>query len=515
MAESQKQSAVQYEALSRKKQLMSDLYYLSSQLEHHPDMLESYFLMADILRELGEMDQAYACMQKAHELKTTQDRNQQALAHALLDQRRFDEACEVYTQFLEKGLDVLQINQLPHTWFQEGRIDLTQSLLQTLVNRHLAFARTHKLDQLQTRFLRGFASHIGHMGHLDWYVKRDLLGLRSPHRPVILADQTPNHCYLTYWKRYIPDIIIDPVTAQLMAPVSKYLEDWLSAILDSNGQQTVDSFYRKEYAIQKQWDDEGRSHLLTLTDEDKERGWKCLQEHFGVPENAWFVSVHVKDDPNWYHDQGTRDARIETYLPVIADIVSRGGWVLRMGDSAMPRLPVMPQVIDYAHSSVKSDWMDVFLWAECRFFVGTNSGPAFVPSTFGVPVVVTNWSPLGLPVLFSKGLYIFKLLWLEQEQRYLTLPEVLSSTLGFTNSPVEVALKGVHLVDNTPDEILEIVTEMFDRLEGKISYTDSENLLQTRFNQLKGKAPSLARIGQNFLSRYASLLEEYQVPGNL
>lgn len=499
-------AATKYEILNRKKQLVAEISHWSAVLARQPDMIEGYLALADALREMGEIEQADTCCQKAYQLQAVLNQKQIMLAHALLAERRYDEAFNVWTQVLEKNPTELEICRLPSQWFQEGRIDLTQQLLQIMVDKHLSIAKAHQLDRLQIRFLRGFASHIGHMGHLDWYVKKSLLGLRSPHRPMILAGQTPNLCYLNYWKRYIPDIIIDPVTTELMAPVSKYLEDWLSAVLDSNGNQKVDSFYNTEYAIQKQWDDEGRPDLLTLTDEDKERGWRCLRENFGVPQNARFVSIHVKDDPNWHHNQGTRDAQIETYLPAITAIVSRGGWVIRMGDNSMPRLPEMPQVIDYAHSSVKCDWMDVFLWAQCRFFVGTNSGPAFIPPTFGVPVVVTNWSPIGLPVLFSKGLYIFKLIWSECEQRHLTVSEILSNTLGFTNSPAEVAARGVHLVDNTPEEILEVVLEMFERLEGGVSYTDEENDLQVRFNQIKGKSPGLTRIGRKFLSRYSSLL---------
>ena len=54
--------------------------------------------------------------------------------------------------------------------------------------------------------------------------------------------------------------------------------------------------------------------------------------------------------------------------------MERGAWCLRMGDPSMRPMPRAPRVIDYAHSAIRSDWMDVFLCARCRFFIGNTSG---------------------------------------------------------------------------------------------------------------------------------------------
>ena len=70
-----------------------------------------------------------------------------------------------------------------------------------------------------------------------------------------------------------------------------------------------------------------------------------------------------------------------------------GGWVIRMGDPSMVALPSMPNVLDYCHSDLRADWMDVFIAAHCRFMIGTSSGPAYVPPLYGVPSVLTNWWP--------------------------------------------------------------------------------------------------------------------------
>ena len=98
--------------------------------------------------------------------------------------------------------------------------------------------------------------------------------------------------------------------------------------------------------------------------------------------------------------QSSNDERFEdqrnvdplTYTEAINVITRAGGWVFRMGDPTMTPLPNIPQVIDYAHCSMKSDWMDVFLGATCKFCLATSSGYYVIPRVFGVPVLLTNSS---------------------------------------------------------------------------------------------------------------------------
>ena len=56
---------------------------------------------------------------------------------------------------------------------------------------------------------------------------------------------------------------------------------------------------------------------------------------------------------------------------------------ISIGDPGMSKLPNMPQVIDYAHSKAKNDWMDVFLCAQCCFFIGTSLGMIVLAMSFG------------------------------------------------------------------------------------------------------------------------------------
>ena len=156
------------------------------------------------------------------------------------------------------------------------------------------------------------------------------------------------------------------------------------------------------FAIETEWS--ARPPLFALRPDHALQGEACLRA-MGVPEDAWFVCVHVRERGYSPSDQGHhayRDADIGNYRSAMEEIVRRGGWCVRMGDASMTPLPPMPGLVDYATSSFKSDLMDVILCAQCRF--GTSSGLFLVSSAFGVPSALSNMAPLGCSYAhFRKG----------------------------------------------------------------------------------------------------------------
>src|SRR5262249_31175182 len=129
-----------------------------------------------------------------------------------------------------------------------------------------------------------------------------------------------------------------------------------------------------------------------------------------------------------------RNADIESYVPAIKSIVRQGGWVLRMGHPVKRSTPPVDGLIDYANSGQRADWMDIFLCARSRFFLGTQSGLSYVPNVFGVPTIMTNYISLGIPPWYGNDLFIPKLLFSKRKNRQLTFAETLSTKLGFTQN---------------------------------------------------------------------------------
>jgi putative glycosyltransferase (TIGR04372 family) len=175
------------------------------------------------------------------------------------------------------------------------------------------------------------------------------------------------------------------------------------------------------------------------------------------------------------------NANIEDYLPAIKEITRRGGWVIRIGDPAMKPLPLMRNVLDYCHSKIRADWMDVFLAARCRFFLGTSSGPCYIPQSYGVPCVLTNWWPPAQRPWHPDDIFVPKLLRRIATGEILSLEKSLEEPFGYCNSIDYLSeAHGVVVQDSDPEDIHLAVVEMLERAAGQAKYDERDIAMRER-----------------------------------
>ena len=375
------------------------------------------------------------------------------------------------------------------------------------------FVESFGVASLRTLYLsEDWVRNVGHMALLDFWIKLAKLGWRSWDQRILLAPKsgTANYCYLDYWRAYYT-VVSDPHLYPLVRPFGQALGHRVACLLELPGGKDA-YFLEGMGVIQEEWERQGRGPLLSLTAEDRERGRRTLGE-LGLPADAWFVSLHVRT--SGFHQEGDsphqahRNADVRSYLPAIHEITRRGGWVVRLGDPSMPPLPALPRVIDYALSPVKTAATDVFLLGACRFYIGVASGLSHLPTTFGVPCVFTNWVSNTLPVYSSLDLFLPKMRWSKRETRCLTFDEWLApQARALCYSGTKMAEHDLTVVDNTPEELREVVMEMFERLEEKAHYTEDDRQRQEAFRTLARRHGLIgfSHIGRDFLRRHAALL---------
>lgn len=230
---------------------------------------------------------------------------------------------------------------------------------------------------------------------------------------------------------------------------------------------------------------------LVFTPEEEARARQCLAD-MGLPPDARFVGLNVRDAT--FHKgkafTNYRNADIARHLPAARALADRGYYVLRMGKAVAQAVETdSPRIIDYATSPWRSDFMDIYLGAKCAFAVSTSSGWDNVPGVlFRRPVVYTNVVPISqIQTWNANTLAIPKRHWSDLLQRFLTLSEIFHAVdRGFVSSrPPFEALK-ITVVENTADEILDVVSEMADRIEGIASTTEADETRQTAFWDLCG-----------------------------
>lgn len=357
-----------------------------------------------------------------------------------------------------------------------------------------------------------WAAQIGHIANMEHLIKREILLGRDPKKLILYfprALKPANQALLDKMETYITVVREEsqlPYPRQTMLSV---LEDYyLCESLDG----LTKHWWHASAEIFRAWETAGRDPLLRLAEPELRRGRDCLRE-LGVPRDAWFVCLHVREsgfkrELGYDAVEGILSADIRSYLPAIDAVVERGGWVVRLGDSQMQPLPHIPNVVDYAHSIAKSDWMDVYLLGACRFFIGTSSGPAYVPPLFGIPCVLTNWVPTGQRPFNSRDIYIPKLYRGSSPKRLLGFAEIMAPPIGYAPRYTHAEELDLSVIPNAPDEIAAVVIEVLDRFEGRLSYTEYDEALQSAFNVIADSNLCIgnARAGRAFLRQHSKLL---------
>lgn len=204
-----------------------------------------------------------------------------------------------------------------------------------------------------------------------------------------------------------------------------------------------------------------------------------MRREMGMPPDAWFVCLHVREG-GYHNDHGTveRNADINNYIPAIKEITRRGGWVVRMGDATMKRLPPMERLIDYPFTPQKGELMDVYLLSRCGTYIGMQSGIFDVAMMFQRPIILTNmysWF-LGYPQRKS-DLGILKRVYSKRLGRFLRPMEwPLAPWSNQTFDPREE----YEFHENTPEQLLAVIKEFFDRPANW-----EPSALQVEFNALR------------------------------
>lgn len=245
------------------------------------------------------------------------------------------------------------------------------------------------------------------------------------------------------------------------------------------------------------------------------------RKRLGVPEGAPFICFIARDSSYLasrfkqdfsYHDY--RDSNIQNYIAAAETLVDRGCYAIRMG--AIVTQPVgvpNPGIIDYAVKA-RSDFLDVYFFAKCRFLISSNSGGCAIAMAFRRPIAFVNAAPfLGLDgtVPLDNVLFIPKKYWRTDQQRFMTFREILECGADQFYLSEEYEALGIELVENTSEEIRALAVEMDERLNGTWRETEEDKILQERFRELLraqcARNVRIPPIGTEFLRQNRRLLD--------
>jgi putative glycosyltransferase (TIGR04372 family) len=261
----------------------------------------------------------------------------------------------------------------------------------------------------------------------------------------------------------------------------------------------IKDFWQFKLEIYQAWHTKSNLPILELPMSAVDHGITKLRK-LGIFENDWFVVLHVRQAL----DGSLRNADINTYLESILEVTSRGGWVIRIGDNLMPKLPKMEKVIDLAHASTHDGNFDVFLLATCKFSIVSNSGPAEIPFYFLKNRVITNIVCIKHAVTNPGDIVIPIFFYNKKERIHVKLKEVLESDSFSTEINIRKN-KEIELKYNSSEEIHSAVCQMISFVNNNIEPLSKQQL---KFSQVCKESgfPFQGAVSASWSKKYANLI---------
>jgi len=240
-------------------------------------------------------------------------------------------------------------------------------------------------------------------------------------------------------------------------------------------------YFSEEIAQDQDWRRQYKEYEPPRMLESDRKNAEEQSVQMGIQSTDWFVCIHVRESGFRSDSEQNRNSSIENYVEGIKVITDAGGWVVRLGDSSMTPLPKMDRVVDYSATQFKSELMDIYLISECRFFIGTNSGPDNVATLFNRPMILVNPTEWTIAFPLKKGdLAIPKHVFSRSLDRFLSVSEILDKPFNWQDFG---GGSGNYLmVENTPDEIRDVVQEFLSQ-PSEFEYSELQNDFNERRNR--------------------------------
>ena len=183
----------------------------------------------------------------------------------------------------------------------------------------------------------------------------------------------------------------------------------------------------------------------------------------------------------------------ENYLPAVRWLAENGFHVVLWGDDSRVFEDV-PGVFTLEHAELPRELLNLFVFAEAALFVGQQSGAPVLANACGVPCLLTDAMPYRYGTFRNEDLLLFKRMRERATGRVLSLVEVFRDHRDLAQG-YNFEAKGIEIVANSPEEILEAVQEAAALVRGKLELSQEDERLADLFRLLPDESMHIAYHG--------------------
>ena len=233
-----------------------------------------------------------------------------------------------------------------------------------------------------------------------------------------------------------------------------------------------------------------------------------------LPTNNNLVCYHLRDDKYDYDgkldNDKHRNGNIKDYeLTLKYWLNFRGYEVVRVGKAWKEYSSVKASKHVESESLGNDERFIHDKLRSCKYFLGDNSGPFIYAVCLGRPCAVVNYIPISYVPLGAKTFFILKKYEDVRTGRLAPYKEVLRRGVGVSYDDAEYLRAGLRVVNNSADEILELVKQVEAYTEGKPhKYTARDKQILAKYRRLVGVGSQRgfkSTLGRHFIRKYAGL----------
>ena len=363
------------------------------------------------------------------------------------------------------------------------------------------------------RFHRGQTTRIGHLAsYFEVLVRSKEIDITGKKRKEIFIVQKnpPNKTLYNMWKKHFYFIESNKIDF-----IYHLCSPWLK-----NRRHFGPKYVGHAALLPKK-------PTLKFSQKQEMEGRK-FSKKIGIHDSDWFVCLHNRSSDYLkrqfvnrdFSQHNIRDCSFNMLFHSAEFIKKKGGKCIRMSSGEKTKLGkhAPDNIIDYA-TKWQTDFMDIYLPAKCKFFLGSQNGLLNVPQIFNVPVASTNCIPVNAVSVPRNSFFIPKMLWLIEEKRFLNYKEITEKKLEKYIHIPKLKSMGIEVIENDNDDIKLLVEDIFDHLEGKrISSKDEKTrddfmdkyFLENKFTNKYSKNEKLkysGKISWRFLLKHSYLMD--------
>jgi putative glycosyltransferase (TIGR04372 family) len=333
-----------------------------------------------------------------------------------------------------------------------------------------------------------WTTQIGHLGMLDILFRMRELGWWSGKAVIVVRRELiANEAFFTLLKGFAQIVVVGETVPERIADELLSLQRWYG--LNFNAFRLPDGTvvpWQEAGALAiVQWEMEGRNSPLReeydrvfSSREDVNLAFELARREWGMKPADWYVCLHVRDAAHYLELSGTgqthRNSPLEDYVEAIRFITGKGGWVIKLGGENSPKLPKLDRTVDYALRGPKSELLDIHLIRNAKAFIGTTSGLTNVAISFDIPSALVNCISTDSQLWNQHVRFALKTVRLADGTE-LGAKELSSAPWRWRVFDAAVlARTGAYLQNNTPEEICEVVREVYALANGRAAEFESE-----------------------------------------